>query len=210
MLDNDAKFKASGGSVVTGDQITKKEAEAQVKRLEAESESVFPPSTETGRHGLVPPAIAAQNKVYRMPDGPEKDLARKEVDLMFEKQDGIEHTISTVKLRKDQGLGGQDVATTNNFYAKNSAGEIVGGATALHYKNGTSELFMLGSTGSGAGAGSAVMRQFILDTSTRSGNRIVIRAESQARPFYRAMGFEGDMIMTMKPEVIQQIAEAIR
>jgi len=80
MLDNDAKFKASGGSVVTGDQITKKEAEAQVKRLEAESESVFPPSTETGRHGLVPPAIAAQNKVYRMPDGPEKDLARKEVD----------------------------------------------------------------------------------------------------------------------------------
>lgn len=209
MVENSRAFESRGGSAIPGSAITRAEAKQQAALLEGQS--AFPPSTEPSSHGgFVSDPIAASNAVYRMPDGPAKDLARQELDLMYQKQSGIEHTVSTLKLRKDEGKGGQDVEVVNNFYAKDATGKVVAGATVSHGKSGDTELFYLGSTGEIPGAGSALIRQTILSAAARNSRQIVIRAESDSRPFYRAMGFKGDQIMTMDADVIAKIAAAIK
>ena len=213
--ENSALFASRGGVIKTGDQIKAKDAAAQRLELEAEAAGVFGPSTLENQGVSVDAAITKNNEIIRMPDGPAKDAARAEYDLLSQRQEGIGHTARTLAFRKDEGKGGQDVESVNSFYLTEPGGKVVAGGTLNHYKSGPgltgdTELFYLGSTGKIPGAGSAIMGQVILSAAARKSPRIVIRAEVDARPFYRAMGFKGDMIMTMDASVIQQIAEAIK
>lgn len=213
--ENTALFVSRGGAIKTGDQITRKDAAAQRLELEAEAAGVFGPSTEEHSGFAVDAAITKNNEIVRMPDGPAKDAARAEYDLLSQRQEGIGHTARTLGFRNDEGKGGQDVESVNSFYLTDTSGKVVAGGTLNHYKSGPgrtgdTELFYLGSTGKIPGAGSAIMGQVILSAAARKSPRIVIRAEVDARPFYRAMGFKGDMVMTMDASAIQQIAEAIK